>query len=100
MTEEMHNIKVLLRVLGVRIEAGWIPSDVNLFDNKLSRTWDPGDVYATAGLVASMKEENIIYLLEFSSRPMGENTVTRRKYLWTQMGNTGETETARYSGTS
>jgi len=51
---ELRRLEVLLRVLGIRIEARWIPSAVNRFVDSLSRTWDPGDAQASETLLASI----------------------------------------------
>lgn len=62
--------EVLLRVLGVRIDARWIPSAVNRYADSLSRTWDPGDVRVTAWLAASIQEERGIDEMAFATRQM------------------------------
>lgn len=81
----VEKIKVQLRVLGVRIDAWWIPSAVNCYTDAFSWTWDPGDVRATAVLVASIQEENGLDEVEFATRPTGENAVARRKYQGSEM---------------
>jgi hypothetical protein len=44
----------MLRALGVRMEAWWLPSAVNRYADSLSRQWDPGDVRVTEELVQSL----------------------------------------------
>jgi hypothetical protein len=54
MMAELRRLEVMLRILGVKLEARWIPSAVNRYADALSRQWDPGDVCATEALVESL----------------------------------------------
>lgn len=85
MMAELKEIEVLLHVLGVRIDARWIPSAVNRHADALSRTWDPEDVRARAGSVATSQEEHVLDDVAFGSRPLGETEAARRMYFGTQM---------------
>ena len=85
MMAELRRLQVMLRTLGVHIEARWLPSAVNRFADALSQTWDPGDVRATEQLLMSIQEEHQLDSVVFASRPLGETPVVRRKYLATQM---------------
>jgi hypothetical protein len=86
MMAELRRLEVMLRILGVKMEAQWIPSASNRFAEALSRQWDPGDVCSTKTLVESLfsaKEPNAVV---FPYRPVGEHPTAQRKYLETQMG--------------
>ena len=85
MMVELRNIKELLRVLGVRLEARWIPSTVNRFANTLSRTWDPGDARAIDDLLRSIMTDYRLEQVVFRDRPMGEMLVARKTFALTQM---------------
>lgn len=85
MMAELRKLQVLLHVLGVRIEARWIPSAANRFADSLSRTWDPGDARATEALLTSISHEYRLDRIVFAQRPQGEYIVARKKYLKTQM---------------
>lgn len=61
MMVELRKLEVLLRVLGVSLEARWILSAVNRFAEALSRTWDPGDIAATTEILECVKEEFGLY---------------------------------------
>jgi hypothetical protein len=54
MMAHLRRLEVMLRALGVRIEAQWLPSASNRFADALSRQWDPGDVRITEELVTSL----------------------------------------------
>ena len=81
----MRQLERLLRVLGVALEARWIPSAVNRFADALSRTWDPGDVEAARGIIDSVVEQHSLDAVAFGERPLGETYVARRKYAVTQL---------------
>ena len=85
MMAELRRLQVMLRVLGVRLEARWLPSAVNRFADALSRQWDPGDVSATAELVNSLCASYEPDAVVFPYRPVGEHPIARRKYLAAQM---------------
>lgn len=85
MMTELRKLEVLMRALGVRVDARWLPSAVNRFADALSRTWDPGDARATAELVQSVASEYRLDHVAFRERPLGETMVARHKYLVTQM---------------
>lgn len=85
MMAELRQLEVLMRVLGVKIEARWIPSAVNKFADALSRTWDPGDARATDALVSSIQKEFGLSHVAFRTRPLGDTLIARKKYLATQM---------------
>lgn len=85
MMAEPRKLQVLLRVLGVTIEARWIPSAVNRYADALSRTWDPGDARATTTLLQSNRKEHHLDHVVFRDRPLGDNAVAPAKYLATQM---------------
>ena len=81
---ELRKLEVLLKVLGARLEARWIPSAVNRFADTLSRTWDPRDARATDSLLHSIQNE---YRLPrgISRTAAGDTLIARKKYLLTQM---------------
>jgi hypothetical protein len=54
MMAELRRLEVMLRTLGVKLEARWIPSAINRYADALSRRWDPGDTSATDALVQSL----------------------------------------------
>jgi hypothetical protein len=85
MMAELRRLEVMLRVLGVRMEARWLPSAVNRYADSLSRHWDPGDVSITEELVRSLCAAYAPDAVVFRHRPVGEHPVARRKYLQTQM---------------
>lgn len=85
MMVELRKLEVLLRALGVKLEARWIPSAVNRFADALSRTWDPGDIWATGAVISSVKEQYHLDTVAFGERPLGEPLAARRKFLATQM---------------
>ena len=84
MMAELRKLQALLVALGVRIEARWLPSAVNRYADSLSRTWDPGDVRATATLVRTAADA---YSLDqaFPFPPIGEHPIAREKHLRSQM---------------
>ena len=84
MMVELRKLEVVLRVLGVRLEARWIPSAVNKFADTLSRTWNPGDVRATDVLLRSIQTEYPLSHVVFRERPLRDSLVARKKYLLTQ----------------
>jgi hypothetical protein len=86
MMAELRRLEVMLRILGVKLEARWIPSAVNRYADALSRQWDPGDVCATEALVESLCSAYELDAVVFPYRPVGEHPIARRKYLETQMG--------------
>ena len=81
---ELRKLRQLLEVLGVRIEAQWIPSAVNRFADALSRQWDPGDVQATGALV---EEFATAYAMApvFPYPPVGDHPIARAKQLGIQL---------------
>ena len=85
MMAEPRRLHVMMRTLGVSIEARWLPSAVNRFADALSQTWDPGDVQTTRKLLASIQDEHRLESVVFASQPLGETPVARCKYLATQM---------------
>jgi hypothetical protein len=86
MMAELRRLEVLLRILGVKLEARCIPSAVNRYADALSRQWDPGDVCATEALVESLCSVHEPDEVVFPYRPVGEHPISRRKYLEAQMG--------------
>jgi hypothetical protein len=58
-------LEVMLRVLGLRIEARWLPSAVNRYADSLSLQWDPGDVQVTEELVRSLPASYDPYAVVF-----------------------------------
>lgn len=82
---ELRHLDTLLRVLGVRLQSSWDLSAVSRSADTLSRTWDPGDVGTTSGLIQSMQEGYGLHRVIFNGRLLGETMVTRMKYLCTQM---------------
>lgn len=85
MMAELRKLDALMKAMGVRIEARWLPSAVNKFADALSRTWDPGDARATSKIVESVQKEYGLDGVAFRDRPLGETMVARRKYLSVQM---------------
>jgi hypothetical protein len=86
MMAELRRLEVMLRILGVKVEARWIPSAVNRYADALSRQWDPGDVCATEALVESLCSAYEPDAVVFPYRPVEEHPIARRKYLEMQMG--------------
>lgn len=72
MMYELRKLHVLLRVLGIDLEARSIPSAVNRFADSLSRRWDPDDVRASRELVASIRSHYQLWTDVFARFPMGE----------------------------
>jgi hypothetical protein len=85
MMAELRWLEAMLRALGVRVEARWLPSAVNRYVDSLSRQWDPGDVFVTEELVRSLSSVHASDAVSFSYRPVGIQPVERRKFLATQM---------------
>lgn len=85
MMVELRKLEVLLRVLGVMMEARWIPSAVNRFADALSRTWDPGDIWATVSVTKSIRDQYALDAVAFGARPLGEPFIARQKYIATQL---------------
>ena len=85
MMVKLRKPEVPIRVLGVKIEAKWLPSAVNRFADSFSRTWDPSDAKATYELLASIQGEFHFDHIVFANRPMGEVYQARQKYIATQM---------------
>ena len=85
MKVELRRLEVLLRVLGVRLEARWIPSTVNRFADALSRTWDTGDARTTDALLRSIMTGYRLDHVVFWERPTGETLVARKTFVLTQM---------------
>jgi hypothetical protein len=85
MMAELRRLEVMLRALGVRMEARWIPSAVNRYADSLSRQWDPGDVCVTEELVQSLCDSYAPDAVVFPYRPVGEHPIARRKFLASQM---------------
>jgi hypothetical protein len=83
---ELRGLDVMLRILGVKLEARWLPSAVNRYADALSRQWDPGDFCATEALVESLCSAYEPDAVVFPYRPVGEHPIARRKYLKAQMG--------------
>jgi hypothetical protein len=54
MMAELWRLEVMLRILGIKMEARWIPSAVNRYVDALSPQWDPGDVCSSEELVESL----------------------------------------------
>lgn len=46
MMEKLRKLEVLIRVMGVKIEARWFSSAVICLADALSRTWDSGGMWA------------------------------------------------------
>jgi hypothetical protein len=86
MMAELRRLEVMLRILGVKMEARWIPSAVNRYADALSRQWDPGDFCATESLVESLCTGYEPDAVVFPYRPVGEHPIARRNYLEAQMG--------------
>ena len=72
MMSELHKLRVLLQAMGVKLVARWLPKAVNRFADRLSRTWDPGDVTDTEELIASLRHEHHFDEVAFRSRPLNE----------------------------
>lgn len=85
MMSEIRKLRVLLRVLGVDIEARWIPSAVNRFADSLPRTWAPGDVQASRQLVTSIRHRYQLSLDVFARFPMGETVPKRARQIRTEL---------------
>jgi hypothetical protein len=85
MMAELHRLEVMLRALGVRMDAQWLPSAVNRYADSLSRQWDPWDVCVMEELVRSLSNAYAPDAVVFPYRPVGEHQIARRKYLQTQM---------------
>jgi hypothetical protein len=85
MMAELRRMEIMLRTLGVKVEARWFQSAVNRYADALSRQWDPGDTRATAALVQSLCDAYAPDVVVFRHRPVGEHPIARRKYLATQM---------------
>lgn len=86
--EIMREVRVLERLLhslGISIDPGWLPSAANFYADRLSRTWDPGDLQVRASL---RKELATLYAHVvprgdraecFEYRPLGVPPIARRK---------------------
>jgi hypothetical protein len=85
MMAELRRLETMMRVLGVRIEARWLPSAINRYADSLSRQWDPGDLCVTEQLVQSLSDAYAADVVVFPHRPVGEHPIARRKYLAVQM---------------
>lgn len=85
MMSELRKLRILLHAMGVELEARWLPTAVNKFADRLSRTWDPADVAVTEELIASMVEEHRVDEVAFRSRPLNEPFQARKKYLQDEM---------------
>lgn len=85
MMDELRRLQVLLRALGVKIEARWLPSAVNRFADALSRTWDSADARDTDFLVNSICREYGLSHVAFRELPHGETIVSWMRYLAKQM---------------
>lgn len=81
----LRGLQRMMAVLGVAIDARWLPSGVNRYADALSCTWDRENSRATGSLLASMQREYRVDHVVFSRRPLGETFVARKKYLSTQM---------------
>jgi hypothetical protein len=75
----------MLRILGVKVQARWIPSAVNRYADALSRLWDVGDVCAMEALVESLCSAHEPDAVVFPYRPAEEHPIARRKYQEVQM---------------
>lgn len=80
MMVELRKLQVLLRVLGVTIEASQIPSAVDRDADALYRTRDPGDVRATTTLLQSNMKEYRLDKIMFRNLQPGDTAVARVKY--------------------
>lgn len=85
MMEEIRRLQALLKALGVKIEARWLPSGVNSFANALSHTWVSAGARATDTLVSSICRQYAMSHVVFHDRPFGETLVSRTRYLATRM---------------
>jgi hypothetical protein len=86
MMAELWRLESMLRILGVKWEARWIPSAVNRYADALSRQWNPGDVCDTEAIVESLCSAYEPDSVVFPYRPVGEHPIALRKYLETQIG--------------
>jgi hypothetical protein len=86
MIAEIRRLEVMLRILGVKMEAGWISSAENRYADAFSRQWDPGDVCDIEALVESLCTVCEPDAVVFTYRPVGEHPISRHKYLESQMG--------------
>lgn len=85
MMRELRKHRVLLQALGVELQALWIPSAVNRFTDRLSRTWDPGDCRDTEALIDSIQSQYQLDEITFRYRPLHEPPQARSKYLCDEM---------------
>lgn len=85
MMVELRKLEVMLTVMGVRLEALWIPSAVNRFADALSRTWDPEDMMATEAMMKSIKEQDGLDEMPFGARPLGKSLAARQKFIRPQV---------------
>lgn len=95
MMSELRNLRDLLDVYGIRIEARWIPSAVNLFTNHLSRTWNSTDVRATSEVISSLLQQHNMDEVVFRQLPLSEPVQARRRYLQQDIHNSWAHERAR-----
>lgn len=85
MMAELRKLHAILRRLGVRLDARWLPSAVNRFADSLSRTWDPGDIQVSPRLSREIQVQYRLDPSAFFQRPLNEPRPARLKQIKAQM---------------
>jgi Reverse transcriptase (RNA-dependent DNA polymerase) len=86
MMSELRKLRTVLQRYGVHIAARWLPSAVNKYADRLSRTWNTQDVQIERRLVASFQEAfDHQGSPIFAHAPLGDHPVAVRKQAWCQL---------------
>lgn len=58
--KELRVMERLLRTLNMKVETAWILSSVNVFADRLSRQWDPGDIQVKKRIPRSLRDSCLL----------------------------------------
>lgn len=82
---ELRKLNKPLVAVGVQLDARWLPSAVNRFEDSLSWMWTPIDVRASDQLLQSIKEQYTLDRPAFCARPLNEPLPARVKQIGEQI---------------
>lgn len=81
MIDELRKLKFIVKLLGLKIRARWIPQAINCFTDILSRALDSSDFRGTESLVESIRTEFSLNYVACQHRQLHKHPTASRKYL-------------------
>ena len=85
MMSELRKLHRCLHHLGVHVSAQWLPSAVNRYADRLSRTWNVRDVSLNTWLLEELRRAYNLAPVPFRYPPMGDHPCALRKQAMQQL---------------